>query len=312
MQIKVADGKQSDLDALTALLLRTDVDARTRDRIAQEIRTIGAGDKGERDAAYEIEFHMRDNRNWATIHDLRLEVGERVAQIDHLLIDRLLTIWVCESKHFAEGVAINEHGEWHRYWNGRKHGIASPVEQNRKHITVLRDVFDQGRVTLPRRLGITIKPSFKSLILVSNGARITRPPRSARVEGIESVIKCDQLRSTIDKRADEGNPLELAKLVGRDTLEDVARQLAVLHRPLRTDWAAWFGLAAEPSASSAPRPADPPASSAPPSAPGQPTRQRLVCAACGTTVSYSVAKFCWFNKARFGGHVLCMDCQRTA
>jgi hypothetical protein len=27
----------------------------------------------------------------------------RLAQIDHLIIDRVLTTWVCESKHFSEG-----------------------------------------------------------------------------------------------------------------------------------------------------------------------------------------------------------------
>ena len=46
-----------------------------------------------------------------TIHDLRLEVDGRVAQINHLIIDRVLTIWVCESTHFSEGVAVDDFGE---------------------------------------------------------------------------------------------------------------------------------------------------------------------------------------------------------
>jgi hypothetical protein len=83
----------------------------------------------------------------------------RVAQIDHLLITRLLDIWVFESKHFAEGVGVNEQGEWVAYWNGKPHGIASPVEQNRKHIAVLREAFDQGPVQLPRRLGVCEAPA---------------------------------------------------------------------------------------------------------------------------------------------------------
>ncbi len=61
-------------------------------------------------AAYEIDFHHKASRNWAVIHDLRLEYRGRVAQIDHLLINRWLEFWVCESKHFSEGVAINEQG----------------------------------------------------------------------------------------------------------------------------------------------------------------------------------------------------------
>jgi len=63
-----------------------------------------------------------------------------VAQIDHLLINRLLDIWVLESKHFAEGVSINDHGEWTGFSGGRPYGMASPIEQNRKHVAVLEQV----------------------------------------------------------------------------------------------------------------------------------------------------------------------------
>ena len=84
---------------------------------------------GERDAAYEIEFHLGPNPNRMTIHDLRLEVDGRVAQIDHLIITRLVNFWVCESKHFAEGVAINDYGEWIVLRRaGFRDQLASPAE----------------------------------------------------------------------------------------------------------------------------------------------------------------------------------------
>jgi hypothetical protein len=79
MQIKVADDKQPQLDALAALLERPDVDTPTRRRIEREMRQVRAGAAGERDAACEIEFHSADNVNRVTIHDLRLEAGGRVA-----------------------------------------------------------------------------------------------------------------------------------------------------------------------------------------------------------------------------------------
>ena len=83
MLIKSADDKQPEIEALTALLERKDVDPATRQRIETEIRRVRAGVTGERDAAYEIEFHLGPRPNWMTIHDLRLEVDGRVAQIDH-------------------------------------------------------------------------------------------------------------------------------------------------------------------------------------------------------------------------------------
>ena len=141
VQIKAADDKQPQLDELTALLARPNVDAATRRRIETEIRKVWAGAAGERDAAYEIEFHFGSESNRVTIHDLRLEVDGRVAQIDHLIIDRVLTIWVCESKHFSEGVAVDDFGEWTGFFGRRPYGTGSPIEQNRKHIAVLNDVF---------------------------------------------------------------------------------------------------------------------------------------------------------------------------
>ena len=313
MLIKAADDKQADLDALAYLLTRPDVNGATRRRIDQEIRTIRAGVKGERDAAYEIDFFCRDRPNWAVLHDLRLEVDGLVAQIDHLLISRLLIFWVCESKHFAEGVAINDHGEWQRYWNGHAQGMASPVEQNRKHTVTLRRLFDSGLVTLPRRLGITLKPDYRSLILVSNEARIARPRREAKVDGLDTVIKAELLAQTIDKQLNQANPLILSRLISTADLERLARDLAALHRPSHVDWTARFGLGPERQpAARAPRTHEVPstATGQAPSATQGAQKQRLVCAVCGERVSYTVARFCWFNKPRFGGRILCMDCQR--
>ena len=56
MQIKAADDRQPDLDALAALLERPGEGGHARRRIEQEIRQIRAGAAGERDAAYQIEF----------------------------------------------------------------------------------------------------------------------------------------------------------------------------------------------------------------------------------------------------------------
>jgi len=40
-------------------------------------------------------------------------------------------------------------------------------------------------------------------------------------------------------------------------------------------------------------------------------KQKLICSKCGQAVSYAVAKFCWFNKPKFGGNVYCMDRQKA-
>lgn len=313
MIIKSSDDRQPDIDALTALLARSDLSPSTRQKIEQEIRTIRAGITGEREAAYELDFHYGASTKSVVIHDLRIEVEGHTAQIDHLLISRFLDFWVFETKHFAEGVGVNEQGEWVAYWNGKPHGIASPVEQNRRHTAVLERAFDTGLVKLPRRLGITLKPQIHSLILVSSGARISRPrgrTAQARVDGLDTVVKVDQLATTIDKQIEaEGISSALgsvARMVSMETIQDIGRQLVALHQPGHVDWAARFGLGSNsivrPSATQPPGP-QPAVSVASPAA-------GRSCASCGSLVSPKVAAYCAANVERFGGRTLCYDCQR--
>ena len=246
MRFKAADGHEQDVVELERLLERPDVPAATRKRIEAEIRQIQAGARGERDAAYQIDLYFGSSENWATLHDLRIEVDGLAAQIDHVLINRLAEVWVCESKSFAEGVSINEHGEWSRWWQGRQHGMASPIEQNRRHIHLLERAFDQRLAPLPRRLGLlTMKPRLRSLVLVSNEARISRPKR--KVDGIDQVIKAEQLKTRLFDEFDKVPAHDLTRVIGKEGLEQFARGLAAMHRRAHVDWAARFGLVPAPA-----------------------------------------------------------------
>ncbi|MEY4568931.1 MAG: hypothetical protein RLZZ398_370 [Verrucomicrobiota bacterium] len=326
MIIKKADEKKSQIATLEALGARRDASPDVRKRIEQEIRNIRSGIKGEEDASYEINFHFGATKNYAVIHDLRIEVEGRVAQIDHILIGRFLDIWVCETKSFCEGMAINEQGECSRFYNNKPSGMASPFEQNKKHIMVLRALFKTGMVPLPRRLGFAINPNMTSVVLVSKNARISRP--KTKISGVESIIKIDQFRSMIDRAADaDNNPLTIAKLIGADTLENFARAIAAQHKPIIFDWSARFGL---PEISSgyvlnrdATMQATPPPLPIPLAASirGQKVgvlteevktpKKKLICATCSEPVELMVARFCWFNKARFGESIYCRECQRA-
>ncbi|MBK1680466.1 nuclease-related domain-containing protein [Rhodocyclus tenuis] len=329
MIIKEADDKRAQVAALRALLARPDCSPETRKRIEQEIRNIQAGVKGEAEAAYEMKVHYGESRNWAIIHDLRVEFGDLIAQIDHLVINRWLDIWVCESKHFSEGVAINEHGEFAAFFGSKPYGVPSPIEQNEKHILILQRLFESGAIALPTRLGFTIMPELKSLVLVSKHARISRP--KTKVQGLERVIKNDQFFKTVDKATGEKGLLSTRKIISSDTLEQVANAIACLHTPNSFDWPAKFGLSRVPPTQASSHAAVSELKTEPELAPDRaPTttaernvvalagaakseakpKQNSICHSCGETVSYAVAKFCWFNKPKFGGKVYCMVCQK--
>lgn len=328
MIIKAADDKKSHISTLQSLQARSDCSPDVRKRIEQEIRNIQAGIKGEDETAYEMKVHWGESKNWMIIHDLRIEHGDLVAQIDHLIINRFLDVWVCESKHFSEGVAINDHGEFSAFFGSKPYGVPSPIEQNERHILLLTRFFESGAVKLPTRLGITIKPDLKGLVLVSKHARISRP--KANVAGLDCVIKNDQLFKAIDKAIDgNNNPFVVAKIIGQNTLESLCRDIAKQHKPISFNWHAKFGFSEtppEPAVVPSPeivpgveqsKASAQPTGDAPSAVPtvakeeGEKPKQKLICASCSSPVLYNVAKFCWFNKPRFGGKVYCMDCQKS-
>lgn len=229
MLIKKADDESVRIHALELLAAGTGPDAA---RYAVELRNRKAGLRGERDAAYLIDFDFAESPNWAVVHDLRLEHAGRVAQIDHLLINRWLQVYVLETKSFHSGLKINEAGEFLR-WNDfakKFEGMPSPLAQNDRHIEVLRSVFDS--MDLPTRAGFRIQPEFMSFVLISPNARIDRP------KGFDAsrVIKADVLRKSIWKDVDNENPLigllkTAAKVVSGETVRGVAEALVAKHQP---------------------------------------------------------------------------------
>jgi hypothetical protein len=271
-----------------------------------------AGIKGEAESAYLIDFYYADSPNWAVIHDLRLELNGRTAQIDHLLINRWMECYVLESKHFNSGIKITEDGEFMR-WNDYKHtfeGMPSPLLQNERHIAVLGDVVNT--LELPTRLGLRISFEFQSFVLVSSTARIDRPKNF----DTHRVIKGDQIKERVSRDVDKIGILKTAaKIVSGDTINDVAQQLAMLHRPVRWTMAAPSEAAydaapkkaapvrasriAEPPASA---PAETPKASAPPAAKSPPLVGGPRCKECQSqqgSIEYG----------KYGYYFKCSQCQ---
>lgn len=314
MLIKPADDKSPQLQALEALLHHPAASPAQKQNIEAELHRIRTGMQGEQQSAYEIDFYLKDSKNWAVIHDLRLECNGRVAQIDHLLINRFLCFYVLETKHFNADLQINEQGEFTAWYHKKPYGIASPLEQNDKHILVLRTAVLE-RLALPTRLGLRLNPAFESVVMVSKDSRITRPKH----RDTHNVIKADHIYNWLQKDLESESILasvaSLAKVVSGDTVHELATQLARWHRPASYDFAGKFGLrdvAAPVAVADAAhlQPVEPEAAPVVIAPAGEKSKSKMICAACNLPVTYAVAKFCWFNKTRFGGMVYCMEHQK--
>ncbi len=309
MIIKVADDKSSDLATLKSLLNHPSADGIKRKQIEQEIYNIQAGICNEKEAAHEMGVFLAETKNWMVIHDLRIEHNGAVAQIDHLIINRFLEMWVCESKHFSESIEINEYGEFSAFSHGKSYGIPSPIEQNNKHILILNRIFNSKVVKLPSRLGITIKPDLKGLVLISQRAKIFRPRE--KIGGFDCVLKNDQLAKRLEREFEDNSPLLLAKVIGQDTLEALGKELVKLHQPIQFNWFAKFGLSSSALVSQLQQPLAAKTIQsiiAPESS--HKSNQNLICYSCGIAVSFGVANYCKSSKLKFGGNIYCMTCQK--
>lgn len=293
MIIKPLDDRAHDVYTLERILDIPNLSPSTRAKVRNELIMLKSGIKGEKEAAFEIDFNYGPSKNWAVIHDLRFEYKGRIAQIDHIVINRFLEIFVLESKRFSEGIAINENGEFSAFYGSRSYGIPSPLEQNERHLLALGTLFEFGVVEVSKRLGFRLKPKLFSLVLVSKNAYIQRPTQSFK--GMENILKVDQLRARMDELMDKNqNALTLARVISSSSLEDFATALASLHMPVTRDWISRFNLPPDVLRVNEKEP--------------KPTKA-LGCSQCNEKLSDKVVRFCRNNDAKFGGRLLCMNCQ---
>ena len=238
MILKNKDSRQADIQELNKLFALK-LTAKQRFFIERELKCLVSGDRNEQNSAYYLDFRYKDSQNWAVIHDLRIEHRGRVAQIDHLLINRYLDVYVLESKNYYYGVKITEEGEF-LVWDGKSYqAIESPYEQNQRHIQALQQSI-ADRNLAPNRLGFTIPVNFRNIILVAPTSKLMKP--SSAPFDLSALIKADAFVSAVDKEMDKKSVVEVAKIIGSDTLREFGEKLVRLHRPGSIDYVAKFGL----------------------------------------------------------------------
>ncbi|MCK9381771.1 MAG: NERD domain-containing protein [Sulfuritalea sp.] len=325
MLIKSADDKKKRLRLLQELAKSDRLDERQKDWLRDEYRRLAPGTSGERDAAHYLDMSFSGGMNHAVLHDLRLEADGQIAQIDHLVVDRLLNFFLLETKTYNGSLHVNEHGEFMvEYAGERRYGIESPLEQSRRHETVLKKVLERLKIT--GRAGTT--PTFVHIVMVHPKGIIHRP--AANKFDTSMIIKADQFATWHSKHVDKMDAAAVLagalNLRGRDTVKDWGEMLKAEHRPTNPlelpDFIKPNGRV--PTTLLTPRAAvaEPQAAHAMTSKPGAPSTRSSsspgkhhaapVCATCGNPLTPKAHKFCQDKAAWFGGKLYCYDHQAAA
>lgn len=141
-----------------------------------------AGRRGEKNVA-DILSGL-PNRKYIVLNDLLLRNGDRLSQIDHVVVS-VYGIFVIETKSHAgriHGRATREN--WTQNLAGVKNRIYNPLRQNEGHIRCLRRILDDDGFL-----------KYHSIVVFTRSASL----RIRRVSGGE-VIELHELRKRIRRR----------------------------------------------------------------------------------------------------------------
>lgn len=204
--------------------------------IERQLRTMRAGIRSEREAAWLLDSCLKDATRTAVLHDLRLDPGKgQAAQIDHLLVQRTRRFHLLDTKHFSQAVRITEEGEflrWNEAWKTWE-AVPSPLQRHEHNLAVLRRAL--------KALGLGDCP-LEAWVLVAPHVRIERPRRF----DTSHVLRADQFIDHLNKSLDSAPALAtgggLLRTGLHDSIADIAHKLAALHRPSTADYLARFGV----------------------------------------------------------------------
>ena len=306
MLLKSADNKSKRLTFLEDLQRSSNIDTFQKNWLHNELVRFKKGIQGERDSAHYIDNYFKDSENHVILHDLRFVINDEVTQIDHLIINRMLGIYLLETKNYACNLIINDRGEFTADYGNGRFGIASPLEQSLRH--------ERGLCKLLERLDIVGRtqkqPNFYHVVMLDPKATIERP--AAKVFDTSNVIKSDQFPSwhkSFVEHIGVGSLIKNAlNMRSLDTIKEWGEKLKRQHRP-----ADLFSLPdfmqprQQAKLITAPVPA--PKFSAPPSTKAEEPTKKLICAHCAAKISFPEGKFCWSNPKRFGGLAYCREHQ---
>lgn len=172
------------------------------------------------------------------LHDVRIEDGEKRAQLDFVLITHKF-IMILETKKLNGDIYINEAGEFVRCFKNnfgkvvKKEGIYSPIAQNDRHVMIFREFLVKNNL-------IKKIPVISGVVIANPKSIINRSKAPARIK--KEIFKYDQITEVLNhefkKRSNDGEMLE-------DRMKDISYFLVNNNKEASIDYYKKYSLCDE-------------------------------------------------------------------
>ena len=185
--------KEENRQLFDLIELRDKVKSNKKEYIERDITFLKAGIQGERNVYFEIKNSFIP---MICLHDIRIQDGDYVAQLDFILITAQF-IMILETKKLNGDIYLNQSGDFIRYIKNRngevikKEGIYSPIAQNGRHVRIVKNMLIKNGIikNLPVISGVVIA-NPKSIVNKS------KAPSKIKYE----IFRYDQLTDVISNK----------------------------------------------------------------------------------------------------------------
>jgi hypothetical protein len=236
MLFKDIDSKKEEINQLKNLLSLSK-NPKQQALIKADLTRIVNGYKAEKENAYYLNFGFKESPRNIILHDIRIEHEGKVAQIDHIIINRF-GIEVLESKSFTGILTIKGDGSLNVAYENEIQTFPNPIEQNNRHTQILSN-FLKAKIELPtnhKLFGIPIS----STVLINPKTTISD---DTLPKGFD---RADSFTTHWDESVNKMGTIEVFKTLGgimtMERVKEIANFLVKNHKPKSYDFSKKYPL----------------------------------------------------------------------
>lgn len=219
------------LEKLEALLIKAHGDV--KDKIQKECAIAKAGILGEDNILFELK---NSNIDMIVLQDIYIETEDgRGAQIDFVVVTSKIT-FIIECKNLFGNIEIDSKGNFIRVieYGGKKHkeGIYSPITQNERHMTILKECKAENKNVLQAALIRRYFNDFNNSLVVLANPKTILNDRYAKKEIKAQILRADQLIKVMKEMISKSKE----KASSRKVMLEIAENILKINKEERNDY----------------------------------------------------------------------------